>query len=157
MQDAHTHSAHMHAWAGQACLNIGRQAACFVSGISILRRNHTGMTSSCTATAHPSKWRCSLHAGAASLCELPIGSQKAHLGRQPLATARSSARVGNAAPTCTIFLVHIHLLHHHNLNHGQPPIFLLTHVILVGVTCGSSILCIYTVQCGMQQWGQTGT
>ena len=39
---------------------------------------------------------------------------------------------------CTIFLAHIHLFHHHTSNHGQTPDFVLTHVILVGVTCGSS-------------------
>ena len=48
-------------------------------------------------------------------------------------------RGGNAAPTDRIFLVHIHLFHHHTFDHGQTPNFLLTHVILDGVTCGSSI------------------
>ena len=49
-------------------------------------------------------------------------------------------RGGDAAPTYAIFLVHIHLFHHHTLNHGQAPDFLPTHGILVGVTCGSSML-----------------
>ena len=37
----------------------------------------------------------------------------------------------------TIFLVHNHIFHRHTLIYGQSPIFLLTLVILVGVTCGS--------------------
>ena len=37
-----------------------------------------------------------------------------------------------------IFLVHIHLFHHHTFNHGQT-LNIFISVILVGLKCGSSI------------------